>query len=135
MDITFSRKKDIIAKVIEGGYKCELVFIDEFHDFFVEVYTDMELKITQSKITMNKFPYDECKGMYSIVEKIKDIKVEKGYTKTIAAVAGGRNGCTHLVDLFVELGRGLVQIKLKYLAETGREKEWLDFLRGSCMSY
>ena len=134
-NLSFNRKKEISASVIENGYKCEVLFVDEFHNFVLEVVTDQTLKIIKSKLELNKGPYEICNGMYNLVEKVRDFRVEKGYNKRISEIVGGKEGCTHLIDLFAEIGRGLIQIRLKHLLESEMYEEWHNMLKNSCMSH
>ncbi len=133
--LTFSRTKEIKAKVIEDGYNCEILFKDEFHNFVLEVTTDADLKIIDTKLHLNKGPYETCDGMHKLVQNVKGVKIEKGYNKTIAEIVGGKEGCTHLIDLFAEIGRGLIQIRLKHLLDSEKYEVWHNMLKNSCMSH
>lgn len=134
-DISFHRKKEISAKVIGEKYLCSVIFEDEHHSFEVSVTVNSNMEICDSSLVISRAPYDKCKGMYELVEKVRGLTVEKGFSKKIGEITGGRDGCTHLIDIFTEIGRGLVQLRLKHLFVSGNNDEFQRLLRASCMAY
>ncbi|BDU50195.1 DUF2889 domain-containing protein [Haliovirga abyssi] len=131
----FMREKIIKVEKTNNNYIATLEFKDDSHHFLLMVKSDLNLKIEESEIDIIKSPYTICNNIKDLVKKVKNIKVEKGFTKAVIKLVGGREGCTHLIDMFTEIGRGLVQADLKRTYEIKGKEGLNKELEKSCLAY
>lgn len=131
----FEREKKIKVEKTDKYYEVKVSFIDEYHNIELITKSDFDLNILNSKAILNNVPYKDCYGINLILEKAKDIKIESGFTKKISEIVGGRNGCTHLIDMFQETGRALVQANLKSIYQEGGSNKLSEALKDTCTAY
>lgn len=132
----FSREKSIkVYKNNNNEFTAFVTFIDEYHDFEMIIETTNDLIVKNSEVKQKKMPYETCKAIFELVKKMNGIKIESGLTKKTNDLIGKNMGCVHMVDMFLEAARGLVQAKLKYVEETYGIDEFYKQLEGSCISY
>lgn len=131
----FEREKKIIVDKKLDYYLAKVSFVDEYHNIELITKSDFDLNIIEVKAKLEKIPYDACFDINVMLEKIKDIKIESGFTKIIRDIVGGKSGCTHLIDMLQETARALVQANLKSIYQEGGTKKLSETLKGNCVAY
>ncbi len=133
--IFFKRQKSIEVYKNENLYIAKVKFEDVYHNFELICKASFELEILDSEIILLKKPYNVCDNIFKFVERVHNVRIEKGFMKKIAGLVGGREGCTHLVDMFQEIARGLVQSKIEDIKNEKGLEGVKEFLKGECIAY
>lgn len=102
-------------------------FADDYHDFrcFL-VFSLPSLEVIETEIEMNKLPQEICKVPLKGIDKLKGLKIERGFRQKVKRIVGGEEGCIHLVDLIYEMAQGVVAL-LRKAQITPSGKEMKDF--------
>ncbi len=90
-----------------GGLLMHGQFEDENHLLDVQVTVNRESGlVTSAYASMGRTPYGEvCRGTLAAAERLAGVTIGPGSARKVASLLGGPKGCTHLVDLVVEVFR------------------------------
>jgi hypothetical protein len=73
---------------------------------------------------MVKVPHDEkCMAALDNIRKIEGMSIERGLGKNVSSALGGRNGCTHMVEITMSAARMASNAIIGLMAEG---KDWKD---------
>jgi len=109
--IILCRRTTVTSQQLPGG---DLLihgqFEDENHLIDAQVTVKRETGlVTSAYATMGRTPYGEvCRGPLAATPQLVGVTIGRGAARQVASILGGPTGCTHLVDLVVEVFRGYV---------------------------
>lgn len=109
-------------KILSHGH-----FADDYHDLrcFL-IFSLPTLEVIETGIDMNRLPQEICKVPLKRIDKLKGLKIERGFRQKVKRIVGGEGGCIHLVDLIHEMAQGVVALLRKAQITPGG-KEMKDF--------
>ncbi len=106
--IVLCRKTGVTVQELPGG---DLLmhgqFEDQNHLLDVQIKVNRESgTVTSAYASMSRTPFGEvCLGPLAVVGKLAGVNIGPGSARKVTALLGGPRGCTHLVDLVVEVFR------------------------------
>ena len=123
--------------------------LDLDHNIRIQVTTDIATRtITSASVEMVKTPFEVCKEALPNVEKLKGLKIERGFARKMRNIVGGETGCTHIVELLMtassltsnaillEAARDPEKRRLFAMkSESERKNELEGFLKKSCVVF
>jgi hypothetical protein len=99
------------------------------------------LSIEDVDVEMISVPRETCREAIDCLAQIKGLTISKGFTLKIKKIAGGVNGCTHLVELLQSMGPAVIQGYASYQSQeptpfdSERAKAMLLFLTNTCYAW
>jgi hypothetical protein len=72
---------------------------ESLHGMSVRIAIDKDMVIRHAEATMDYTPYNYCKQVTPVFDKLVGIKIGRGWRNKVREVMGGRLGCTHLTEL------------------------------------
>lgn len=109
--IILCRKTTVTSQQLpDGNLLLHGQFEDENHLIDAQVTVDRGTGHgTSTYATMGRTPYGEvCHRPLAAAGQLVGVTIGKGSSRQVAAILGGPNGCTHLVDLVIEVFRAYV---------------------------
>ena len=111
----YSRNIDVKVELIEsnlmkiiGVMKHKTEGAPKGESFKVELIVSMDnFEIIQVGNAEMDVLIPLCKEFIPQLQNIKGVSISAGYSKIIAEKIGGDNGCTHMVELLIEMGRSV----------------------------
>ncbi len=76
-----------------------------------------QLVIENIEVEMPTLPHDVCEETCKCLESVKGLKVVSGFSSKLKAIAGGTQGCNHLVALMAVMAPAVVQGAFSRLAQ------------------
>lgn len=67
------------------------------------------LLIEDVDVDLPSVPRNECRETINCLAPIKGLTITRGFTAKVKKLAGGKNGCTHLVELLLAMAPAVVQ--------------------------
>lgn len=92
----------IMENKVEGSPKSAYFKVE-----VIVTVNNFEIKSVENVIIDAIFPV--CCEVVPKLNDIIGITISKGYNKKIMELVGGENGCTHMVELLIEIGRCIYQ--------------------------
>jgi hypothetical protein len=86
-------------------------------------------------------PRGECRETIGCLAPIKGLTITKGFTAKVKKLAGGKRGCTHLVELILAMAPAAIQGYATYQSrkqavfDPDRAKMILQFLVNTCHAW
>jgi hypothetical protein len=96
------------------------------------------LLIEDVDVDMISVPREECRETVESLAPIKGLTITKGFTSKAKKIAGGKKGCTHLMELLLVIAPAAVQGSLAYRSrkqadfDPDRARTILQFLINTC---
>ncbi|MDY6967988.1 MAG: DUF2889 domain-containing protein [Spirochaetota bacterium] len=108
----FERNKNIKADLIDKGLlRFEVSMLDNVHNItaiFHVTFPSREIK--HAEVDFKRAPYvDVCSLVSKRIEHVIGLKIGKGFNNKVIETLGGKDGCHHLIDLTIEMAKGLSQ--------------------------
>ncbi len=105
-------KSSEIHKEGEGLFLLVGAFRDHIHGITVEMRaTYPEGEILSAAASIEKAPYGAiCKETESLMDALVGVRIEPGMNRKVGRLLGGPQGCTHLVDMVMDLAKAFFQI-------------------------
>ena len=72
------------------------------HDMWIRLTIDLDMNIHECVAVTDSSPYRLCCDITPKFEKLKGMRITRGWTRPLEDIIGGANGCTHQWEL---LGR------------------------------
>ncbi len=72
------------------------------HDMWIRLTIDLDMNIHECVAVTDSSPYRLCCDITPKFEKLKGMRITRGWTRPLKDIIGGANGCTHQWEL---LGR------------------------------
>ena len=99
------------------------------------------LLIEDIDVDLISVPREVCRETIDCLASIKGLTITKGFTAKVKKLAGGKKGCTHLVELILAMAPAAIQGFAAYQSrkpvvfDSNREKMILDFLLNTCRAW
>jgi hypothetical protein len=99
------------------------------------------LLIEDIDVDLISVPREVCRETIDCLDPIKGLTITKGFTAKVKKLAGGKKGCTHLVELILAMAPAAIQGFAAYLSrkpvvfDPDREKMILEFLVNTCRAW
>ena len=99
------------------------------------------LIIEDIDVELISVPREVCRETIDCLAPIKGLTITKGFTAKIKKLAGGKKGCTHLVELILAMAPAAIQGFAAYQSskpvvfDPDREKMFLEFLVNTCRAW
>jgi hypothetical protein len=96
------------------------------------------LIIEDIDVNLPSVPREECSETINCLSPIKGMTITKGFTAKVKKLAGGKKGCTHLVELILAMAPAAIQgfashqSRNPIVFDLDREKMFLEFLVNTC---
>jgi hypothetical protein len=96
------------------------------------------LLIEDIDVNLPSVPREECRETINCLAPIKGMTITKGFTAKVKKLAGGKKGCTHLVELILAMAPAAIQgfashqSRNPIVFDLDREKMFLEFLVNTC---
>ena len=97
------------------------------------------LVIEDINVDLISVPREACRETIGCLTPIKGLTITKGFTAKVKKLAGGKKGCTHLVELILAMAPAAVQGYAAYqsrkpvIPDPDRAKMILEFLVNTCL--
>jgi len=75
-----------------------------------------ETLITAAEAEMETVPSEICRQVRGIVTKLIGIRINRGFTKIVKEMIGGRKGCLHMTNLILAMASAAIQGQWAYYA-------------------
>jgi hypothetical protein len=110
---------------------------EPIHDMWLRVAIDREMVIRDCEAAMDATPHDACPLAAPNMQRLRGLKIGKGFIKAAMQLLGGGAGCTHLRELLQPVATVAFQTMTIYrqlAAPPG--KKWINTdLVNSCYAY
>ena len=99
------------------------------------------LVIEDIGVDLTSVPREICMETIDCLAPIKGLTITKGFTAKVKKIAGGKKGCTHLVELILAMGPAAIQGYATYQSrkptafDPDRAKMILEFLINTCRAW
>ena len=96
------------------------------------------LLIEDIDVDLMSIPREACRETIGCLAPIKGLTITKGFTAKVKKLAGGKRGCTHLVELILAMAPAAIQGYATYQSrkqavfDPDRAKMILQFLVNTC---
>jgi hypothetical protein len=90
-------------------------------------------------VDLISIPREACRETIGCLAPIKGLIITKGFTLKVKKLAGGKKGCTHLVELLLAMAPAAIQGYVAYqskkpaIFDPDRAKIILQFLVNTCL--
>lgn len=85
------------------------------HEIVVHLLVDKTtLEIEDLHVEMPVVPDKACLEMINSIEPVKGLRIEGGFMSKIKTLAGPGKGCTHLIELLMEMASSSIQGRIAY---------------------
>lgn len=119
----FSRKINVTVEVLDTGLMKAVATMQnqvtdtlKVYNFKVEAIVSMdnfEIIGVEGVVINGLFP--TCCEIIPKLQEVKGVAIRPGYSKKIIDIVGGKEGCTHMVELLTEIGRCVYQTYNNYI--------------------
>jgi hypothetical protein len=99
------------------------------------------LIIEDIDVNLLSVPREVCRETIDCLASIKGMTITKGFTAKVKKLAGGKKGCTHLVELILAMAPAAIQgfaaqqSSKPTVFDPDREKMILEFLVNTCRAW
>jgi len=99
------------------------------------------LLIEDIDVDLMSIPREACRETIGCLAPIKGLTITKGFTAKVKKLAGGKRGCTHLVELILGMAPAAIQGYATYQSrkqavfDPDRAKMILQFLVNTCHAW
>jgi hypothetical protein len=99
------------------------------------------LLIEDIDVDLMSVPQEVCRETIDCLAPIKGLTITKGFTSTVKKLAGGKKGCTHLVELLLSMapavfqGFGAHQLQKPSASDSEQTKMIFQFLVNTCRAW
>jgi hypothetical protein len=115
---------------------------EALHGMSIRIALDETLTIREAEATMDFTPYNYCKQVAPIFDKLVGIRIGRGWLSKVKEAVGGRIGCTHLTELLGPMAttafQTLVSVRKAEQEETGHKQphqEYVPHLINTCYTH
>lgn len=106
----FNRVHSVVIHREPGGcYSLNASFIDSFHELGVRLGLDAGGVVLLSEASYNRAPDKICRDNTRHLKKLPGLVLADLSKKELAALAGGSEGCNHLVDILYDASRAMAE--------------------------
>jgi hypothetical protein len=107
------------------------------HDMWLRVTVDRDMVIQDCVAVMDVTPHEACPLVAGNYQRLKGLKIGKGFIKAAMALLGGGEGCTHLRELLQPVATVAFQTMTIYRQLAApKGSKWVNLdLVDSCYAY
>ncbi len=100
-DVRLYPSRGLLDKDIDAG---------TLHDMTIRVLVRTPgLVIEDIEVSIDAAPYEDCRTLERSLDAVVGLSVARGFTNRVKAAAGGKAGCTHLVNLLTAMAPAILQ--------------------------
>jgi hypothetical protein len=100
---------------------------EPIHDMWMRVTVDDGLRIHAVEAVTDSGPYGICGAIAPNFQRLVGLTIRGGFRRKVKEILGGREGCTHLIELLGPIGTTAVQtifpLKQKEAQDSGVPRE------------
>ncbi|MFY9175696.1 MAG: DUF2889 domain-containing protein [Peptococcia bacterium] len=139
--LIFNRSKNCSVDFIGEELVARASFLDTHHEMNLEITVNpKDMIVKKVEATIIRAPYKPCHDVAERIKVLEGIKIGRGMTKNIWERFGGRFGCVHLSDLFIDGTKALITARYSWLGLTSEDfdktaQEVIEQLKGTCYAY
>jgi hypothetical protein len=120
----FTRVHNVTFHEIDDDNHLALAtFIDSFHELGIRMVLSSDGIVKKAHGVYRRTPFKVCKENRSYIDKLIGACLFGKAKKDLAALTGGSEGCTHMVDLLNDVCQGLDSIKDQFRQKSSSEKK------------
>ena len=99
------------------------------------------LSIEDVDVDLMSVPEKECMETITCLDSIKGLTITRGFTAKVKKIAGGKKGCTHLMELLLVMAPAAIQGLIAYRAQKAsafnhdRAKRAVEYLIDTCHAW
>lgn len=82
---------------------------EPIHEMWVRVTLDDDLVIQDIEVRTDHAPFTICPDITPVFDELKGIGMSRGFLREVRQRFSGRNGCTHIVELFAPMATAAFQ--------------------------
>lgn len=103
---------------------------ESLHGMSIRIAMDRQMTIRHAEAIMDYTPYNYCKSVTSVFDKLVGIKIGSGWRGKVREVMGGSKGCTHLTELLGPMATTAFQtmVSIKDTIKHSDEEPHTDFI-------
>ena len=110
----------------ENGWRGTVEPGDPVHDMHVRLTLDERLVIHDAEAVTVDSPFRICPEAALNLARIKGIRIKPGWLREVKKVYGGREGCTHILELLRPMATTAFQTIFPYLERQRGESSWTE---------
>jgi hypothetical protein len=99
---------------------------EAIHDMWLRITVDDDLKIHAVEAVTEQGPYGICPAITPNFQRLVGLSIRGGFRRQVKELLGGREGCTHLIELLGPIGTTAVQtifpLKQQEAASSGAKR-------------
>jgi len=101
----FNRSKNVTLRQVDEGRVINAYYIDTFHELGLKLSLDVQGRVTEAIGNFLRAPHKKCWENSVLPEKFIGGHLSSMQKRDIAILAGGSQGCSHMVDLIYEAAK------------------------------
>ncbi|GMQ90538.1 MAG: DUF2889 domain-containing protein [Gammaproteobacteria bacterium] len=82
----------------------EIAAGEPVHEMWLRLTVDDELRVHEVEAMMDASPFSICPAITGRFEKLRGLRIGRGWRRCVNELLGGIKGCTHLVELLGPVG-------------------------------
>ena len=90
---------DVKAYPFNNQFRGEVQPGEPLHDMWLRLTVDRDYIVQEVEAVTDAGPYELCPAILPAFQKLKGLKIGRGWNRAVRERLGGSRGCTHLVDL------------------------------------
>lgn len=106
----FNRSKQVTLAEVDQGYSITACFMDSFHELALQLKLNNAGLVTEASGNFLRAPGHICGENNQHLNKLKGICLSTMGKREVADLAGGSEGCSHLVELIYEAAKAASHI-------------------------
>ncbi len=92
------------------------------HEMWVRLTLDDDLTIAAIEVATDRSPFAVCPDVLPNFQRLVGTKIGGGFGRTVREAVGGKEGCTHIVDMLSQMATVALQTKVPPQARALRDK-------------
>jgi hypothetical protein len=119
----------------------ELIPASTIHHMVIRLLLKLpSLEIEDLEVEIISSPYPDCLETCEVMNGMKGVSISSGFSKKVRSIAGGSQGCAHLVSLLLAMGQAAYQGFWTHESTKANQddmfsEERLRFLAGTCWAW
>lgn len=104
---------------------------EPLHGMSIRIAIDESMTIREAEAVMDHTPYNYCKSVGDIFERLVGITIGPGWTRKVRDTVGGVQGCTHLTELLRNMATTAFQTMVSVrhqLAPADQPQSYQDYV-------
>lgn len=93
------------------------------HEMWIRVSIDDRMEIKEVAAATDHSPFQMCPDILPNFQRLVGLKIGHGFTRDVRARLGGREGCTHIVEMLQQVATVAFQTTVSERARTLRKEQ------------